>query len=102
MDKLNKVAFEEIVEDDGETCVVLFSRKSCTVCKAVHPKLDNLEGDYPNIHFYQVDVEEQPSLMAKFHLKGVPQTLLFKNGEVVEKITGDTSEDNFADKIDAL
>ncbi|OUO90665.1 hypothetical protein B5F40_05585 [Gordonibacter sp. An230] len=101
-ESLNAAAFEEIVEDDGEHCLVLFSRKSCTVCKSVHAKLEALKEDYPSVPFFEVDVEEQPGLMAKQHLKGVPQTLFFADGEAQSRITGDASEDDFADRIEAL
>ena len=33
MKKLNSAAFHEYVENDGETCLVIFSRKSCHVRK---------------------------------------------------------------------
>ena len=66
METLNRVAFREIVEDDGEPCLVIFSRKSCHVCQAVHGKLDSLEGEYPDVPFYEVDVEAEPELQAKF------------------------------------
>ena len=99
---LNDVAFEEFVEDEGERCVVLFSRESCTVCQSVHGKLEALAGDYPDIAFYEVDVEKQPRLMMKHHLKGVPQTLFFAGGELRGRITGDASEDDFADHIESL
>lgn len=101
-ESLNAVGFEEIVEDDGEHCLVLFSRTSCTVCQSVHAKLETLKDDYPSVSFYEVDVEQQPSLMAKQHLKGVPQTLFFANGKVQARITGDASEDDFADRIEGL
>lgn len=102
MEKLNPVAFEEIVENEGEHCLVMFSRKTCHVCQSVHGKLDNLEADYPDVPFYSIDVEENPNLQAKFHLKGVPQTLFFAEGEVKARLTGDHSEDEFADELDKL
>lgn len=102
MKKLNAVAFNEIVEEDGQRCLVLFSRKDCAVCKSVHPKLEGLESDYPDYPFYEIDVEEQPRLLPKYRLKGIPQTLFFDNGEVKAVITGDASEDDFADKIEEM
>lgn len=101
-EELNAAAFEEIVEDGGDRCLVLFSRESCTVCQSVHSKLETLEGEYPDVPFYGVDVEKQPRLMAKFHLKGVPQTLFFTGGELRSRITGDASEDDFAERIESL
>lgn len=45
MDKLNANAFDEIVYDEGEPCLVMFTRKSCHVCQGVHPKLEELAED---------------------------------------------------------
>lgn len=102
MKKLNAAAFSEIVEEEGDPCLVLMSRTSCHVCKAVHPKLESLEKDYPSFPFYEVDVEEQPGLLPKYHLKGVPQTLFFDDGEMKYVITGDAPEDEFAEKIEDM
>lgn len=102
METLNRVAFREIVEDDGEPCLVIFSRKSCHVCQAVHGKLDNLEGEYSDVPFYEVDVETDPELQNKFSLKGVPHVLFFKDGEVLARLTGNHDEDEYAEKIEEL
>ncbi len=102
METLNRVAFQEIVEEDGEPCLVIFSRKSCHVCQAVHGKLDNLEGEYPDVPFYEVDVETDPELQSKFSLKGVPHVLFFKDGEVQGRLTGNNDEDDYAEKIEEL
>lgn len=102
METLNRVAFQEIVEGDGEPCLVIFSRKSCHVCQAVHGKLDNLEKEYTDVPFYEVDVEAEPELQNKFSLKGVPHVLFFRDGEVLDRLTGNHDEDEYADKIEAL
>ena len=78
MEKINADTFEEIVYDDAEACLVLFSRKSCHVCQKVHPKLHEIEEDYAGkFGFYTVDVEEERELFQRFSLKGVPQVLFF-------------------------
>ncbi len=102
METLNRVAFQEIVEEDGEACLVIFSRKTCHVCQAVHGKLDNLKEEYPDVPFYEVDVEAEPELQAKFSLKGVPHVLFFKDGEVQARLTGNNDEDAYAEKIEEL
>lgn len=102
MESLNRVAFQEIVEGDGEPCLVIFSRKSCHVCQAVHGKLDNLEKEYTDVPFYEVDVEAEPELQNKFSLKGVPHVLFFRDGEVLDRLTGNHDEDEYADKIEEL
>lgn len=103
MQKLNSDTFDEIVYDDGESCLVMFTRKTCHVCQAVHPKLEELEEDYKGkFGFYEVDVEEQRNLFQRFSLKGVPQILFFKDGEVVSKKAGDHDIEEFEDKINEI
>ena len=100
MKKLGPEAFEELVEDGGQKCLVLVSRKTCHVCQEVHPKIEALEADYPNYTFYEIDVEQQPTILPKYHLKGVPQTMFFAGGNVKAVISGDAPEDDFAEKIE--
>ena len=101
MKKLNSVAFEEYVENDGETCLVIFSRKSCHVCQGVHAVLEDLEGDYKGkMPFYEVDVEEEPALFETMMMKGVPQVVIFDNGDPVEKLAGNREEDDYIDAIE--
>ncbi|WP_283171686.1 thioredoxin family protein [Curtanaerobium respiraculi] len=103
MQKLNSDTFDEIAYDDGESCLVMFTRKTCHVCQAVHPKLEELEEDYKGkFGFYEVDVEEQRNLFQRFSLKGVPQILFFKDGEVVSKKAGDHDIEEFEDKINEI
>lgn len=103
MEKLNHAAFEELVLDEEQPCLVLFSRKDCHVCQAVHPVLEDLEPDYEaDISFYHVDVEEEPGLFQKYGGKGVPQVLSFQDGEVVQRLAGQHDEDEYIEQIEGL
>ena len=101
MKKLNTTAFREYVENDGETCLVVFSRKSCHECQGIHGILDDLEADYKGkLPFYEIDVEEEQQLFEKMMMKGVPQVCIFDNGELKEKLAGNHEEDEYADMIE--
>ena len=101
MKKLNQRAFEEYVENEGKTCMVIFSRKSCHICQEVHSILRELEEDYKKqLVFYEVDVEEETSLFEKLGMKGVPQVLLFDNGRIKEKLTGRHEDEEYIDIIE--
>ena len=102
VEKLSKILFEEIVDGEGEACLVLFSRESCHVCKGLKVLLGDLEQEYPDLPFYTVDVEQERELFARFGLKGVPQTLFFRDGEQVARISGEAEEGEFIDQIEAL
>lgn len=103
MEKLTSANFDEIIYDDGEPCLVMFSRKTCHVCQAVHPKIEEVEQDYKGkFGFYSVDVEEERNLFNRFSLKGVPQILFFNDGEYVGKMAGEKEVEDYEDKIDSI
>ncbi len=98
--KVNSVLFEEIIYDNEEPCLVVFSRKSCHVCQEVVPVLEDLEPQYQDkFGFYYVDIEEQKNLFQRFCLKGVPQILFFNNGEYQGKLAGKVEEEQVEEKI---
>ncbi|MDF7639668.1 thioredoxin family protein [Lactobacillus sp. ESL0791] len=99
MKTINAEYFDEVVEDDGQKCLILFSRKTCPVCQKVHPKIEDLDDEFPNIPFYNVDVEESPGLQAKLRLKGVPHVILFDDGKPVKRLSGNHDEDEYADML---
>ena len=100
--KLNPVAFDEYVKKGKKPCLVLVSRDTCAVCERVHPKLEALSEEYEDFPFYEVNVNQMQNLLLENRLKGVPQTLFYKGGKVAAVITGDASEDDFADKIEEM
>ncbi|MGC7872004.1 thioredoxin family protein [Desulfosporosinus sp. SYSU MS00001] len=98
--QLNSSRFEEVIYNDGEPCLVIFSRKSCHVCQSVVPVLEDLQPQFDGKYgFYYVDVEEDKSLYQKFSLKGVPQILFFKDGEYQGKLTGKVEEEDVEERI---
>ncbi|MGC7870701.1 thioredoxin family protein [Desulfosporosinus sp. SYSU MS00001] len=100
LQQLNSNSFEEIIYDDCESCLVIFSRKDCHVCKEVVPMLDELKPQYEGkFGFFYVDVEEDKNLFQRFSLKGVPQILFFANGEYQGKLAGKVEEEAVEDKI---
>ncbi len=103
LEQLNAIKFEEIIYDNLESCLVIFSRKDCHVCKEVVPLLEELQPNYlGKFGFYYVDVEEDKNLYQRFSLKGVPQILFFKEGEYQAKLVGAVDEDKVIDKIDEV
>ncbi len=104
MEKINENQFVEKINDEGEKCLVLFSRKSCHVCEEVHPMMEEIEEDYKDkdFGFYYVDIEEQKDLFSKLALKGVPQVLFFDNGNRIYNVGGKQEEDTYTNNIDAI
>ena len=45
-------------------------------------------------------MEEEQGLFEKMMMKGVPQVVIFDNGEPVEKLAGSHEEDDYIDAIE--
>ncbi|AEG60349.1 thioredoxin family protein [Desulforamulus ruminis] len=100
LQKLDAERFEEIIYDNCEPCLVIFSRKNCHVCKEVVPMLEELKPEYEGkFGFYYADVEEDKDLYQRFSLKGVPQILFFNEGEYQGKLAGNVDDEKVEDKI---
>lgn len=98
--ELDAHSFEEIIYNNAEPCLVVFSRESCHVCQEVVPMLEEMEPNYQGkFGFYHVDVEEQKALFQRFSLKGVPQILFFNDGEYQGKMAGKVEEEQVEEKI---
>ena len=59
----------------------------CQPCKMMHPIVDQLEQDRPDIEIIRVNVDEQPKTSADFAVSAVPTYILVDNGEQT-RITG--------------
>ncbi|CCO08130.1 thioredoxin family protein [Desulforamulus hydrothermalis] len=100
LQQLNANDFEEIIYDNGEPCLVVFSRKNCHVCKEVVPMLEELSAKYEGkFGFYSVDVEEEKNLIQRFSLRGVPQIIFFNDGQLQGKLSGSVEEEDVEEKI---
>ena len=98
--QLKANTFEEAIYDNGGPCLVIFTRKTCHVCKQVVPILEELQPKYEGkIGFYYVDVEEDASIQQRFSLKGVPQILYFKEGDFKGKQAGKVEDEQIEEKI---
>ncbi|MDF2504987.1 thioredoxin domain-containing protein [Clostridium sp.] len=81
--------FDDIVFESEIPVIVFFNAERCNVCKSLIPIVESIFSDYLNkLHIYSVDVDKYESLAKRFRLKGIPTLIIFKNGEIKEKIAG--------------
>lgn len=72
---------------DGVT-LVDFWATWCGPCKMLSPVLDELSKELKDVKFGKVNVDHNPVASQQFRIASIPTLLLFKNGEVVDKIVG--------------
>lgn len=92
--------FDEVVYDNAEPSLIIFSRESCNICQGMVLLLEDLQSRYnTKYNFYYVDVEKEKNLFHRFSLQGVPQILFFKEGEYHGKLSGQVVNTQVEQKI---
>lgn len=93
---------QETFESSGPV-MVFFGAERCPVCKELAPVVDEIADEYTGrLKVCWVDVDGYRSLFKRFRLRGIPTLLLFKNGEVEERIGGLHPKEELVSKIDNL
>ena len=61
----------------------------CGPCRAIAPIVDELAGEYAGkLKIVKMNVDDNPRTPARYGVRGIPNLILFKNGEVQQQIVG--------------
>lgn len=95
--------FDEVVMNADKPVVVDFWAAWCGPCRMVGPIIDELHSEYDGKAIVgKVDVDQNPSVSAKFGVRNIPTILFIKNGEVVDKSVGAVPKAQLSSKLDAI
>lgn len=61
----------------------------CAPCRMIAPVIESLAQDYVGrIVFAKLDVDKNPRISAQYFIQSIPTLLIFKNGQLVDRLVG--------------
>ena len=102
---VNELETEEYMDTirKSPTSLVMFYRTVCPYCKQLMPILDELAEEYKSkVMFSKINIDTIESAREKFDILGVPVVMAFKRGNLVSRIEGLRSIDEYEPWIDSI
>ena len=86
---VTEATFEEEVLNSELPVLIDFWAEWCAPCKMIAPLVDELATKYEGkLRVAKVDADENQGLLMQYGIMGIPTLMVFKGGEVAERIIG--------------
>lgn len=98
--EVDEQTFQETVIESPGLVLVDFSAVWCSPCKMLDPIIEQLADEWDGrVKVVKLDVDNNPNVAMQFQVLGVPTLLLFKDGEVRERLTGYQPKDRILARL---
>ncbi|MBM4288103.1 MAG: thioredoxin [Deltaproteobacteria bacterium] len=92
--------FEQEILKSDIPALVDFWAAWCGPCRAIAPVVQELANDYVGkVKVAKMNVDENSKTPVKYGIRAIPTLILFKNGNVVDQITGAVSKTQIENAI---
>lgn len=93
--------FEQEVLKSSQPVLIDFWAPWCGPCKAIAPLLDELAKEYAGkLKVVKINVDDNPETPARYGVRGIPNLLIIRNGQVKEQIVGAVPKGHLVRAVD--
>jgi thioredoxin 1 len=101
--ELDEKNFEAEVVQSDKPVLVDFWAEWCVPCKMIAPAVEEIANENAAaLKVGKVNVDNSPGIASKYGIRSIPTLLLFKGGQVAEKIVGAISKDTIQEFVEKV
>lgn len=94
---------QEVLQANGPPVLVDCWADWCGPCRAITPIMEQLaaeaEGRY---RIAKLNVDENPQTASRYSIASIPTMLIFKNGELIDRIIGAHPKQTFVERLNQV
>ncbi|SEW47539.1 thioredoxin [Chryseobacterium wanjuense] len=95
-------SFQDTVLKSDKPVLVDFWAVWCGPCRTLGPIIEEVAHDFEGKAVVgKVDVDNNQEISMQYGIRNIPTVLIFKNGEVVDKLVGVAPKEVIAEKLSA-
>lgn len=98
---LTKENFIDEVEKHSGLVVIDLYADWCGPCRMLAPILSELEGEYPDVKFCKINVDDQPELAKAFNVTSIPMVAFVKDNVFADVSVGYVPKDSLKKLVEA-
>lgn len=101
--QISDASFDSDVLQADMPVLIDFWAPWCGPCKAIAPVVEELAGEYDGrLKVVKMNVDDNPQTPAQYGVRGIPNLILFKSGEVKQQIVGAVPKGHLVKAIDEV